>query len=57
MGKKNRRSQWRKRRQKDAPNGNFRTGKYNNQNKNSLDGLNSQMNMREERLVNLKIEQ
>lgn len=57
MEKKNRRSQWRKRRQKEAPNGNFRTGKYNNQNKNSLDGLNSQMNMREERLVNFKIEQ
>jgi len=28
---------------------NFRTGKYNNQNKNSLDGLNCRMNMREEK--------
>lgn len=41
------------------PLGNFRTRKYNNQNKNSLNGLNSRMTVREgkKKSVNLKVKQ
>ena len=31
------------------PNGNYKTKKYNNQNKNSLDGLNSRMEVKDNR--------
>lgn len=54
---KNRKYQQGNRRCKEILNGNSRTKTYNNLNKNSLDGLNSRMEMTRKELVNFKIGQ